>query len=64
MGLFQGFKLFELKKKENKQLEHAGKFVWNLIGSWEIFISNSVQGLENFARVFLLLSCFRRSMDV
>jgi len=64
VGLFQGLKLLELKKKENKQLEHAGKFVRNLIGSWEIFIWNSVYGVEIFGRVFVLLSCFRRSLDV
>ena len=40
MGLFQGLKGFELKKQENKQPEHAGKFVWILIGSWEILIWN------------------------
>jgi hypothetical protein len=51
MGLFQGLQRFKLKKQENKQPKHAGKFVWRLIGSWDIFIWNFMHG-GNFHHAF------------
>ena len=44
MGLFQGLQRFELGERENKQPKHAGKFVWRLIGSLDMFNRNLVQG--------------------
>jgi hypothetical protein len=44
VGLFQGLQRFELKKQENKQPKHDDEFIWRLIGIWDIFIWNFMQG--------------------
>jgi len=49
--LFQGLQRFELKRQANKQPKHAGKFVWRLTGSWDMFIWNFMQG-ETFHHAF------------